>query len=64
MEVDGLLIGLLLLNGYNFLNCVNNIKLCYVFSKFIRFYLGVIQQILNGEVHQITGVVLGLQVLL
>jgi hypothetical protein len=58
IKIDKFLIGLLLLDRDNFLDGINNIKLGDIFSELISPYLGIIKQILNGEVHQITAVVL------
>ena len=63
MKIDRLCLSLLFLYRNNFLDSLYNIKPCINLPKFIGFNLGIIQQVLNSKMHQVTGVVLGQQVL-
>jgi len=63
-EINCFRVSLLLLNGDNLLHGIHNVEPGDDLPKFIGFDLSIIQQVLNGEVHQITRVVLGFQILL
>ena len=59
-EQNTLCFSLLLLNTKYFFNCFSDIKVIQIDSKLSRFYLSIIQQILNKALHQLWGRLLNL----